>query len=66
MLGDLGADVLEIEDPAVGGDIARYVPPFRGERDSLYFSSCTVLLSRIAALRAAGVLGDAGPEAAAS
>jgi crotonobetainyl-CoA:carnitine CoA-transferase CaiB-like acyl-CoA transferase len=39
VLADLGADVIKIEDPAVGGDIARYVPPFRGERDSLYFQS---------------------------
>jgi hypothetical protein len=22
--------VIKIEDPTVGGDIARYVPPFRG------------------------------------
>jgi crotonobetainyl-CoA:carnitine CoA-transferase CaiB-like acyl-CoA transferase len=39
VLADLGADVIKIEDPTVGGDIARYVPPFRGERDSLYFQS---------------------------
>jgi crotonobetainyl-CoA:carnitine CoA-transferase CaiB-like acyl-CoA transferase len=39
VLADLGADVIKIEDPTVGGDIARYVPPFRAERDSLYFQS---------------------------
>ena len=39
VLADLGADVIKIEDPTVGGDIARYVPPFRSERDSLYFQS---------------------------
>ena len=39
VLADLGADVIKIEDPTVGGDIARYVPPFRDERDSLYFQS---------------------------
>jgi hypothetical protein len=39
VLADLGADVIKIEDPTVGGDIARYVPPFRDARDSLYFQS---------------------------
>ncbi|MGH7398716.1 MAG: CaiB/BaiF CoA transferase family protein [Candidatus Rokuibacteriota bacterium] len=39
MLADLGADVVKIEDPAVGGDSARYVPPFQGEADSPYFQS---------------------------
>jgi crotonobetainyl-CoA:carnitine CoA-transferase CaiB-like acyl-CoA transferase len=39
VLADLGAEVIKIEDPTVGGDIARYVPPFRDERDSLYFQS---------------------------
>ena len=39
VLADLGADVIKIEDPTVGGDIARYVPPFRADRDSLYFQS---------------------------
>lgn len=39
MLADLGAEIVKIEDPHVGGDVARYVPPFLGDRDSLYFQS---------------------------
>ena len=39
MLADLGADVIKIEDPGVGGDSARYVPPFAGDADSPYFQS---------------------------
>src|SRR6185436_16329914 len=39
MLADLGADIIKIEDPGVGGDSARYVPPFQGEADSPYFQS---------------------------
>ena len=39
LLADLGADVIKIEDPGVGGDVARYVPPFAGEADSPYFQS---------------------------
>lgn len=39
VLADLGAEVVKIEDPGVGGDIARYVPPFQGEADSPYFQS---------------------------
>jgi crotonobetainyl-CoA:carnitine CoA-transferase CaiB-like acyl-CoA transferase len=38
-LADLGADVIKIEDPAEGGDVARYVPPFQEEEDSLYFET---------------------------
>ena len=38
-LVDLGAEVIKIEDPTVGGDIARYVPPTTGKADSLYFQS---------------------------
>jgi crotonobetainyl-CoA:carnitine CoA-transferase CaiB-like acyl-CoA transferase len=38
-LADLGAEVIKVEDPTVGGDVGRYVPPYTGERDSLYFQS---------------------------
>jgi len=38
-LADLGADVIKIEDPASGGDVARYVPPFQEDTDSLFFES---------------------------
>jgi crotonobetainyl-CoA:carnitine CoA-transferase CaiB-like acyl-CoA transferase len=39
VLADLGAEVIKIEDPRVGGDVARYVPPFASGGDSLYFQS---------------------------
>ena len=39
VLADLGAEVIKIEDPGVGGDVARYVPPFEGVADSPYFQS---------------------------
>ncbi len=38
-LVDLGAEVIKIEDPTVGGDVARYVPPATNDADSLYFQS---------------------------
>ena len=38
-LADLGAEVIKIEDPTLGGDVARYVPPYTGDRDSIYFQS---------------------------
>lgn len=38
-LAELGADVIKVEDARIGGDIGRDVPPFRGERDSLFFQS---------------------------
>ena len=39
LLADLGAEVIKIEDPAVGGDVSRQVGPFAGDGDSLYFQS---------------------------
>jgi crotonobetainyl-CoA:carnitine CoA-transferase CaiB-like acyl-CoA transferase len=38
-LADLGADVIKVEDPSVGGDVGRYVPPFAEGEDSLFFES---------------------------
>jgi len=38
-LADLGAEVIKIEDPKTGGDVARYVPPATNDADSLYFQS---------------------------
>ena len=37
-LADLGADVIKIEDPSVGGDVSRHVPP-GNESSTLYFES---------------------------
>lgn len=38
-LADLGADVITIEDPTIGGDVGRYVPPYAADGDSLFFQS---------------------------
>ena len=38
-LADMGAEVVKIEDPAMGGDIARYVPPGQQGTDSLFFET---------------------------
>jgi crotonobetainyl-CoA:carnitine CoA-transferase CaiB-like acyl-CoA transferase len=38
-LADLGATVIKIEDPGAGGDVGRYVPPFRSGEDSLFFET---------------------------
>jgi crotonobetainyl-CoA:carnitine CoA-transferase CaiB-like acyl-CoA transferase len=38
-LADLGAEVIKVEDPGVGGDVSRYVPPFQEGTDSLFFES---------------------------
>ncbi len=39
MLADLGAEVIKIEHPGTGGDVARYVPPYTVAQDSVYFQS---------------------------
>ena len=36
-LADLGAEIIKIEDPSVGGDVGRYVPPYAAGEDSLFF-----------------------------
>jgi crotonobetainyl-CoA:carnitine CoA-transferase CaiB-like acyl-CoA transferase len=38
-LADLGAEVIKIEDPSVGGDVSRYIPPGRVGTDSLFFEA---------------------------
>jgi crotonobetainyl-CoA:carnitine CoA-transferase CaiB-like acyl-CoA transferase len=38
-LADLGAEVIKIEDPAAGGDVSRYVPPYQEGEDSLFFEA---------------------------
>ena len=39
IMADLGAQIIKIEDPRSGGDVARYVPPYTAEQDSVYFQS---------------------------
>lgn len=38
-LADLGAEVIKIENPHDGGDVARSVPPYADTGDSLYFQA---------------------------
>ena len=38
-LADLGAEIIKVEDPHVGGDSARPIGPYMAENDSLYFQS---------------------------
>jgi crotonobetainyl-CoA:carnitine CoA-transferase CaiB-like acyl-CoA transferase len=38
-LADLGAEVIKVEDPAVGGDVGRYIPPYQAGEDSLFFET---------------------------
>jgi crotonobetainyl-CoA:carnitine CoA-transferase CaiB-like acyl-CoA transferase len=38
-LADLGAQVIKIEDPTVGGDVSRYVPPYQEGESSLFFET---------------------------
>jgi crotonobetainyl-CoA:carnitine CoA-transferase CaiB-like acyl-CoA transferase len=37
LLAELGAEVIKVEDPTVGGDVARGIGPGHREDDSLYF-----------------------------
>jgi crotonobetainyl-CoA:carnitine CoA-transferase CaiB-like acyl-CoA transferase len=39
LLADLGAEVIKVEDPAVGGDVSRQVGPYAEDGDSLYFQA---------------------------
>lgn len=38
-LADLGAEIIKIEDPGVGGDVSRYIPPGVHGTDSLFFEA---------------------------
>lgn len=38
-LADLGAEIIKVEHPRTGGDIARHIPPYCGGGDSLYFEA---------------------------
>jgi crotonobetainyl-CoA:carnitine CoA-transferase CaiB-like acyl-CoA transferase len=38
-LADLGAEVIKVEDPTVGGDVGRYVHPYQEGEDSLFFEA---------------------------
>lgn len=38
-LAHLGAEVIKIEDPQVGGDVGRYIPPYAEGEDSLFFET---------------------------
>jgi crotonobetainyl-CoA:carnitine CoA-transferase CaiB-like acyl-CoA transferase len=38
-LADLGADVIKVEDPALGGDVGRDVPPYVSAGTSLFFEA---------------------------
>ncbi|MDA0734112.1 MAG: CoA transferase [Chloroflexi bacterium] len=39
LLADMGAEIIKIENPETHGDVARYVPPYASDQDSVYFQS---------------------------
>ncbi|NMH96839.1 CoA transferase [Pseudonocardia acidicola] len=38
-LAELGAEIIKVEDPSVGGDVGRAIPPYAEGGDSLFFQS---------------------------
>ena len=51
LLADMGAEVIKIEDPGVGGDVSRYVGPYAGEKiDRAEFDSMLTRFSEISKL----------------
>jgi crotonobetainyl-CoA:carnitine CoA-transferase CaiB-like acyl-CoA transferase len=38
-LAELGAEIIKVEDPVVGGDVGRAIPPYAAGGDSLFFQS---------------------------
>lgn len=38
-LAELGAEIIKIEEPSSGGDVARYIPPFQEGTHSLFFET---------------------------
>jgi hypothetical protein len=45
-LADLGAEVIKIEDPAFGGDVGRYVPPYARSSIATRRASASTLRTR--------------------
>jgi crotonobetainyl-CoA:carnitine CoA-transferase CaiB-like acyl-CoA transferase len=39
MMADMGAEIIKVENPSTQGDVARYVPPYTVDQDSVYFQS---------------------------
>jgi crotonobetainyl-CoA:carnitine CoA-transferase CaiB-like acyl-CoA transferase len=39
LLADLGAEIIKVEDPGVGGDSSRHTGPYANDGDSLFFQS---------------------------
>lgn len=38
-LADLGAEIIKVEDPGMGGDVSRHIPPGQSGTDSLFFEA---------------------------